>query len=59
MQHRIPEAKQPYVTNIRANVLQLALEQQVVDRKPGCKANSLVVDCDLSQSDQSELSISS
>ena len=28
-----------------------------MDRKPGCVANSLVVDYDLSQSDQSELSI--
>ena len=34
--------------------------QLVVDRKPGCEANSgLVDDCDLSQCDRSELSISS
>ena len=55
----MPEAKLPYVTNIRAIGHQLAGEQLVVDRKPGCEANSLVVDYDLSQSDQSELSISS
>ena len=55
----MPEAKLPYVTNIRAIGHQLAGEQLVVDRKPGCEANSLVVEYDLSQSDQSELSISS
>ena len=50
----MPEAKLPYVTNIRTIGHQLAGEQLAVDRKP-----SLVVDYNLSQSDQSELSISS
>ena len=54
----MPEAKLAYVTNIRANGHQLAREQLFVDRKPGCEANNLVVDCDLSQSDKSGLSIS-
>ena len=39
----MPKAKQPYVTNIRANGQQLAGEQLVVDHKPGCEANSLVL----------------
>ena len=59
VQPRMPEAKLPWVTNIRAIGHQLAGEQLVVDRKPGCEANNLVVDCDLGQSDQSGLSISS
>ena len=59
VQPRMPEAKLPFVTDIRVICHQLAGEQLVVDRKPGCEANSLVVDYDLSQSDQSELFISS
>ena len=51
----------PYITNIRTNghQFQLAREQLVVDRKPGCEANHLIADCNLCQSDQSELCISS
>ena len=48
VQPRMPEAKLPFVTDIRAICHQLAGEQLVVDRKPGCEANSLVVDYDLS-----------